>query len=358
MRKILVVMGVCLVLGWWYNAILADEEKSGPGTKYAVEVIAAKKLNLRNGPGVNFLIISTLFKGDKLLVVSEKAGWLEVQLPSKSPCWLTRELVDCKEEGKGVITANRVNVRITRDNQSSGNIIGQLNEGQEVTMVGEKDTWLKIAPVENLTGWISKKYTKYWGTVKDYQKWVEETLAKAQTETELKKNFKKAEEIYETENQKPPLDQDFTEALELYQEIVGQSADKELVGKTQARIQFIQPRQQILSDYRQAVAQKDVKIEELRKKYYKQIEKITKEKRETSPYQAEGWVESMGKVFGRPGTHQLVKGGEVLCYLKSTTVDFDDYYKRYVGVRGQEIEAEGWSRKTIIVEEIDILETE
>ena len=51
------------------------------------EIVLAS-VNLREGPGMNFKIISVLKKGTKLTVLEEKAGWLRVRLEDGKEGWV------------------------------------------------------------------------------------------------------------------------------------------------------------------------------------------------------------------------------------------------------------------------------
>lgn len=351
---------VILLIFALFSGISLAQDNETLEESYAVKVTATK-LNVRTGIGLSFRRICIVDKETKLAVVNEKLGWLEVMLPLNAPCWTFAKLVEV-EDNQGVIKSNRVNVRTSPRAKSSGNIIGQLTKGTPVTILESNSNWYKIAPPESLTGWVNKKYAKYWGTYKKYKKWIEEEreakTSRSNRKAELKEKFKKAGRIYESESSKPYLDQDFTEALTLYQEIVEYSENKELVTKSKDRIRFIGPRQQILGKYREAISQKDQKIEEVRTEYIDKIRKLLAQMTEKPAYTAQGWIDSVGKIFNRPGTHRLVKGGQTQYFLKSNTVNLDDYYKRLVGIRGRIVEIPGWPQETIIVDEIKILSEE
>jgi len=55
------------------------------------EIVLAS-VNLREGPGMNFKIISVLKKGTKLTVLEEKAGWLRVRLEDGKEGWVGKAM--------------------------------------------------------------------------------------------------------------------------------------------------------------------------------------------------------------------------------------------------------------------------
>ena len=70
---------------------------------------------------------------------------------------------------------------------------------------------------------------------------------------------------------------------------------------------------------------------------------------------AEGWVEDLGMVIGRPGTHKLEKGGQVYFILKSEELKLNDYLGKRVGVNGEiETKHRGWE-PVLVVKEIAVL---
>ncbi|MBI3271834.1 MAG: hypothetical protein HYZ53_22775 [Planctomycetes bacterium] len=72
-------------------------------------------------------------------------------------------------------------------------------------------------------------------------------------------------------------------------------------------------------------------------------------------FDGQGWLDGMGKVINRPGSHKLIKGGKTLFYLRSYKLNLNDYLGKLVGVRGKMTEAPGWGPKVIEVEELEVL---
>ncbi|MEW6027539.1 MAG: SH3 domain-containing protein, partial [Planctomycetota bacterium] len=91
--------------------------------------VTVSKLNLRTGNGTNYAVVKSLTKGEKLVVVNDKLGWLEVRLPEDAKCWITKKYVEMtdKEKAMGVVKVGRINVRSRPE--SGENIIGHVSEG-------------------------------------------------------------------------------------------------------------------------------------------------------------------------------------------------------------------------------------
>lgn len=348
-------------LGMIISQISAQEPsapaKTGPGNEEVVEVNVGK-LNLRAGEGTTYPIIKSLKQGDTLIVVSEKKEWVEVRFPDDTECWVTKKYVEItnKDTKEGVTKVAKMNVRSTPE--IGENIIGNLKEGQIVQIKTEKGEWYQIAPTETLTGWVNKKYTRYWGT----KAHLDEIIAK-QRESELAKKeladkFEKAEKMYTAEQEKAPLSRNYTEILGLYREIINKPADKALTEKCDARIKQIEPIDKILKDYAQAVADGKEKIEKIEKEANEKLAGIIEKVVEPPAYDARGWVDGEGKYIGRPAAHILTNGGKTIFFLKSTTINLDDYFGQFVGVKGKIVDNKPWQAKTIIVDKIDVLSAE
>ena len=77
-------------------------------------------------------------------------------------------------------------------------------------------------------------------------------------------------------------------------------------------------------------------------------------------YVLSGFVDTTGLLWKRPGTHKLVIGGKIVCFLRIKEGDermlsrLNDCYQKYVGVNGTVIKnPDGWDGYSVImVEEI------
>lgn len=366
MKKVVIGM---LFLACWFiylNNVMAQEETKEPAQptqqtqpKKVVEV-TANKLNLRNGMGTSFSAIHTLKKGDKLVVVNEKADWLEVILPPNAPCWILKKFVEAKGENKGMVKSGRVNARSSAA-ISDNNVIGQINLDAEVTILKEEKEWYKISPLPYFTGWINEKYAKEWGDIEKYKVWVAEEETKrmnaSKKETELKELFKTSEERYELEIAKPYLSQDLGEILENYKRIVKESEDKKMVKTSKDRVQFLEPRVAALNEFHQVMQELQKKYEKADDQYQEALKNIMTqyENKMKPPFIATGTVDYVGKMVNRPGTHRLVKGGETIYFLKAANnaIDLDKFFSKHVGVKGKVVDNKGWTQKTVIIESED-----
>lgn len=352
--------GLILGLGIVFCSLPVSLIKAEPTTTpQEVVEVTAKKLNVRTGPGLTNPDIHTLTKGDKLVVLDDKEGWLKVKLPASVPCWIHKKYLDIKGENSGLIRGNQVRVRATPET-GDDNVVGYLSEGASVTLIKAKDNWYKILPPEIFSGWVSKKYTRYWGT---YERYIEMLTAEAkkQQEAEITKTtnegkFQKAEELYLKELNKPDLQQDFREALALYRDVAETAPETDLGKKSKDRISQIEPRERILSAYRETMREGSQKKIEVDKDYNEKLIQLLQPKPTQPVYDAEGWVEAVGKLYKRPSAYKLTKGGEDICFIRvSPSVKIDAYYQKHIGICGKFVKDPNWNLKVIVVDKIDIL---
>ena len=334
----------------------ATEKVKASEPEEVVEV-TVQKLNLRAGNGTNYPVVQALAKGEKLVVVNDKSGWLEVWLPGDTKCWITKKYVEVtnKEKSLGVVKVGRINVRSRPE--SGENIIGHISEGQTVTIKSEKGEWYQIAPTENLTGWVNKKHTRYWGTYIHYKEELDKIAQDEVSKQSLTGIFKQAEKLYEAEQEKPPLKHNYTEVLRLYKEVINKSSDNELLEKSRERVKLLEPKQQLIDEYNLLTTKATEEKQLIEKRYRDKLAELLKKTAEPEPYDARGWMESEGKYIGRPAAHKLTMGGKTLFFLKgSSSINLDDYYGQYVGVKGKRVANKSGVAETIIIVKIDLLE--
>lgn len=138
------------------------------------------------------------------------------------------------------------------------------------------------------------------------------------------------------------------------------------------RIEIIDAQIQTLEVKKEARAKQErYKTEKViidRKKELEMLKKRLEEelanakKTATIEYTASGWIEPVGFILKRPGTHRLIKGsrktGEIWWLRsKDKKIDLNDFFHRRVGVIGKKFKTtyRGQEVKVIVVEKIDIM---
>ncbi len=153
----------------------ALETPAGPAqeAQTALGIVLAASLNVRNGPGLDHAVITTVSAGDRLPVVEQAGGWVRFSLPDGQTGWAAEEYVtidgDVQAAGqavaaslsdgaKVVILADMLNVRERPD--LTGNVIAALGRQECVDMLGEQDGWVKVGLPTAKTGWCFGEYVQ------------------------------------------------------------------------------------------------------------------------------------------------------------------------------------------------------
>lgn len=125
----------------------------------ALVKITGDVVNVREKPGTSYSIITQIKKGETYSLENEQNGWYEIRLPSGEKGWIANWLAtngsNVTASDKGVVTANNLNVR--SEPSLSGQVVGQLQKGQEVNIYERQDEWSQIF-FQNKTAWVSSQY--------------------------------------------------------------------------------------------------------------------------------------------------------------------------------------------------------
>ena len=354
-KKVWTISGWVIALAALSIGTLFSQEKAAQPQE--VVEVSVQKLNMRTGNGTNYRVIKTLTKGTQLIVVNDKKGWLEVRLPADTKCWITKQYVEATnmEKTLGVIKVGRINVRSRPG--TGENVIGHITEGQAVTIKSAKGNWYQIAPTENMTGWVNKKYTRYWGNSERLDEVKNKAIQDEANNKSLTAVFNQAEKLYEEEMTKSPLKQDYKEILLLYKEVINNASDDELLEKSRERVNQLEPKQQMLNEYVVVINKAKTDKQIIEQRYKDKIAALLERTASPEPYDGRGWVEPEGKYIGRPAAYKLTMGGKTLFFLKSSSalINLDDYYGQYIGVKGKKVANKSGVAATIIIEKIDLL---
>jgi len=89
----------------WAKISLPTGTKVWINSKYVDttnKVVAAKKLNLRGGPGENYSVLGVLEKGSAVTSVTTKGDWMQIETPASAFAFVAASLL--KQEGVGMDT--------------------------------------------------------------------------------------------------------------------------------------------------------------------------------------------------------------------------------------------------------------
>lgn len=344
--------------------------------------VTGDSVRLRSGVGTAYPPIKVMEKGDTLTVVGEADGWVKVQLPKDSACWLSKDFVKKGDNG-WTVTGKNVNLRITSDTRYFP--VGQLDQGASVTpmtdddgKIVEENGFVKITPPTQATGAISAKFvekvknvapekneaasaTPATDTAKET---TDETKpeAKKPTAAELedeRKTFEALKSSLRNELKKPTEEVDLTEIRKMFQQFQGFALDEKIRKTAADYIERIDLTVKLIEG-KQAEVEKEAKAR--REKFEKAKEAALKEhepkKEDKGPveYLVEGTIGATGKTARTPASHRLFDdNGKVLYDLRWDDGDLDRLKGKYVGVVGEVKTYKGWPNKVIVITRVDVL---
>lgn len=322
-------------------AVLAYAQDDSPKTG----VLTGDKVRVRTGASKKHKILAELPKGVGVKVVAKKGDWYEIEMPDEVILVVSKNYVkEIRKEGgilEGQVTGENVNVRT--GTEATDVRIGALNKGDKVTIVGSKTGWYKIRPPKNFTAYIFAKYVKLGeGAVAPREVITPRVSGDAATQREKKKEL-----LEKLKEQRDRLQSD----IDAIEEAIKAQEEEENTYKEKLR------------QAQEAIERFKREKEELEKEAEK-AKRIIETGRKPKPrYDAEGYVDDMGRYFNPPpATHRLyvTPGGKPRYYLKSAdaSVDLDKCIYKRVGVMGEVVPAEwnGDKIEVIKVTRIDILE--
>ncbi|MBI4844868.1 MAG: SH3 domain-containing protein [Candidatus Omnitrophica bacterium] len=276
--------------------------------------IIADNVNIRSGPGLNFEIINKLKYGSLVLILGEQLDWYKIALPRKSLIYINEQFIAPENFLRGSITADNINVRAGKS--TAFNIVGQLNKNDTVEIIQKFNEWYEIFPYNNCYAWVNKNFVKIIGSNQLY---------------------------VDAENKQREAIDLFFEAYNFEQSEVGRgSADLNIEA-------VIQKYKVVIRDFPDSLVANSarMRIENLGQLLKKEVTQDITEQKQISSTQksqpfgnalAEGKLMESGRSFNRLGTHKLIQGKTIVYFLKSNSLNLNDYVYYKVQVWGKIIE--------------------
>jgi len=130
-------------------------------------ILNVNRVNLREEPDTDSLVLTKLAKGDKVSITGQSGVWFSVRTESGAKGWVASVYVsdDLQQPAttlkvmrptKAVITVARVNLRSGSDLTSD--VLSKLKRGQKVTIVGHAGDWDHVKTPNGTNGWVLKLY--------------------------------------------------------------------------------------------------------------------------------------------------------------------------------------------------------
>jgi SH3-like domain-containing protein len=144
-----------ILLGLWLAgtvAVAAEPAAPAPaaGTALTPVLVKGSRVNLRAKPSADAEPVGKSTEGAVLQAKSVREEWVELVPPESVELWVHRDFVK-----DGVVTAEKLYIRTGRSINHS--VVGTMVRGEKISVIGEQQDWLRIAPTPAASVWITRK---------------------------------------------------------------------------------------------------------------------------------------------------------------------------------------------------------
>ncbi len=114
--------------------------------------------SLKATPSAQAASLASLKPGTSIRVIKPGKQWSQVVVARSYPVWVYETFVLDKQNGTGKIKGDKVNIRPrpSTDNKISP-ALGQLSNGENVSIVLKRSPWVQIIPAQALPAWVASK---------------------------------------------------------------------------------------------------------------------------------------------------------------------------------------------------------
>ena len=117
-------------------------------------VVSTNQINVRQSANTESEKLGLLFEGDEINILSKEGNWFKINYDNQDAYVFSDYISVSQAEGK--VGADSVNVRSSASSQSD--VVGTVNSGDIVTVVGSSDNWYKIVRTNGDVAFVSKDY--------------------------------------------------------------------------------------------------------------------------------------------------------------------------------------------------------
>lgn len=360
---------MCAVVAGLCAAVSAQEEKKSSGGQERVvfepkafpfeAVVSVDRVNVRQFPKTDqtSIIAAVLGLGDKVTVVGEREDFFQILPPKGATAWIHGKSV--KREGASGTALGEASVRI--DSRLNADVLATLKEGDAVKVVAEHMGWLKIEAPATAKYFVGRKFLRA-GEAIDPSRIPagvaipgREGATKAlDPDGEARLRIREADSLKDAQitliDGKKLDEVDFSPVVRAY-EAAAEIAKSDIVkAEAERGLRALREVQLIWATTRARLAEEKANLER------KLAEALTPKPDEEKKFVMTGYIDTTGPLWKRPGTHKLLMGGRIVCFLRVKDGDeamirkLNWHYQEYVGINGIEIRnPDGWEGYSVIV---------
>ena len=358
-------IGSCAVVG--LGLLFADARTSLSAAPY-LGAVSGSAVNLRTGGSRNHFPFAQVMRGQRVVVASEANGWCKVLIPRWLPVFVHKDYVQV-EGSRGVVSANQLKVRVVA--MRAHEEVGTLPRGTDVSVLGREGDWIKITPSAQTYGYITKDHVRAVRSLSPSEVEKEYLLLTSAPQPFsdgpggggatgsrpragsdgvtgfgarfVSSQLQRAEDLLRAIGAKAPAERDYGPVRELCEAVKASSEDTVEVRAAEdalKRIERLEERDGLVVGAEEAVAetqQKNAEIEQKMRDARGSAVGRSLGRPVQYPFLASGWLGGLSRFGGHDGTHRLMKGSQVLYFLKAEEgkgIDLDPYLNKRVGIRG------------------------
>ena len=117
-------------------------------------VVNANQINVRQSADTDSEKLGLLFEGDEIDILSNEGNWYKINYNEQEAYVFSDYIIVSQAEGK--VEADQVNVRSSASSLSD--VVGTVNTGDTVTVVGSDSSWYKIIRTNGDVAYVSKEF--------------------------------------------------------------------------------------------------------------------------------------------------------------------------------------------------------
>ncbi|MFO8013291.1 MAG: hypothetical protein R6X20_08305 [Phycisphaerae bacterium] len=333
--------------------------------------VTADLVNIRCGPGLYYYPLTTLSKGDDVVVESERDGWLALR-PSQDVFGLMRTSdLDIAAGGtSAVVTSPKARVYTSSPTAKRHWCVASiLEKGDRVAVLGpDEGDFLRVAPPKDVRVYIVDEYVtasaagaETPGTGVGAE--VVDVEVEAPDVNPLIEAFHKADANLKAEMRKEIGRRDFESSAAEYQAILEKAEKDYIKTACKQRLAYIEAQRDVQEDYLRVDGLAETLDERLAEIQTRRAEKETQRDAEQrmgrADFVAQGMVRRLEILEGvdYPIKYKLVdQNNEPLVVLKSSQYDLSDYVGKVIGVRGTRQYLKDWKVYCVTVDDLEVLE--
>lgn len=349
-----------VVAGHLGTSLFAQDGSGAAAFPFEGEV-TVENLNVRLAPKTDpgTIIASVLRQGDKVVVTGEVDDYYIVRPPRGASVWIYGRHVQRESDGSGRVMVNDAALRL--DSRVTADKVGALQEGARVTILREHLGWYQIAAPDTVRYYAAKRYIRHIGPAAGEPVRSAATAAPQpkKVDAEAKALIRQAEKLIEAQNeliaQSRINEVDFGPVIEAYESAAAAAKTEEVKREAEWGAKNYRNFSNLLVAVRGNLEAAEKLIES-----HKQM--LARKWETPAPqWDATGYVDTVGLIYKRPGSHKLKMADRVVCFLKTKEDDeamrqtLNRFYGKYVGVKGKvSKDPDGWPGSTVIeVESIE-----